>query len=252
MSNCDQEYIVVDYFFNELNQRERQNFENHLSYCKVCQEHVTALATTSKVLKKQKREQPEKKLLQNYHLQLANEFNTGKKVNSGFDQIIEKFIRRPSIAIRLAESVVLILIGIFIGKMTIQESSTALDSVALNDVPFGSQVEELLLKNYLQQTEMILLDVANLDPVEDEQLLFNLIQSSKYKYLLQKTLLLRDQAKELENHQLSGLLNQIELILLELYNMETNASVETLSLIKQQLKETHLLIEIKSLDQIQI
>ncbi|UCE05722.1 MAG: hypothetical protein JSW07_19350 [bacterium] len=252
MSNCDQKYLVVDYFFNELNREEKQQFEKHLSYCGICQENLTALVTTSRIMKHQKREQPERELLQKYHIQLANEFSENRQVTSAIEKILEKFIRRPSIAIRLAEAMVLILIGIFIGKTTIWKSTSAPESIALNDVPLQSQVEELLLKHYLQQTEMILLDVANLDPVEDEKLIFNLIQSTKYRYLLQKTLFLREQAKELENHQLSELLNQIELILLELYNMEKNAFVETLSVVKQQLKDSHLLIEIKSMNQIEI
>jgi hypothetical protein len=113
-------------------------------------------------------------------------------------------------------------------------------------------VEDLILKNYLQETEMIFLDVANLDPIEDQRLISSLVQSAKYKYLLQKTLLLREQASELENSQLSDVLSQIELILLELCNMEANAYEETLFLIKQQLKDTHLLIEMQTLNQLDI
>jgi len=132
----------------------------------------------------------------------------------------------------------------------IWKSASVPGSFVVNDLISEPSVEELILKNYLQETEMIFLDVSNLDPVDDHQLISNLVQSAKYKYLLQKTLLLRDQAKELENRQLSDLLNRIELILLELCNMEKNAYVETLAVIKKQLKDTHLLIEMKSVGQI--
>jgi hypothetical protein len=235
MSTCDQKYVVVDYFFDELNRNERQQFESHLTNCEVCQEHLAALQTTSQVMKQQKREAPEKEVLRNYQLRLKQEFADDTEKISFIKKILDKFIRRPSIAVRLAEAMVFILIGIFIGKSVIWNSAS---------------VEEVVLKNYLQETEMIFLDVSNLDPVTDHQLISNLVQSAKYKYLLQKTLLLRDEAKELENQQLSDVLNRIELILLELCNMEKNSYAETLAIIKKQLKDTHLLIEMKSVGQI--
>jgi hypothetical protein len=250
MSTCDQKYLVVDYFFDELNRDEQQQFESHLAGCEVCQEHLAALQATSQVMKQQKRELPEKELLKNYHLNLKKEFSNGKAKISFIERILTNFIRRPSIAIRLAEAAVFILIGIFIGKTVIWNSTSVPESVVVNDLISEPSVEELVLKNYLQETEMIFLDVSNLDPITDHQLISNLVQSAKYKYLLQKTLLLRDEAKELENQQLSDVLNRIELILLELCNMEKNSYAETLAIIKKQLKDTHLLIEMKSVGQI--
>jgi|GEM_PF-1866065 len=252
MSKCNQKYLVVDYFFDELKSEVKPHFENHLNECKICKEHLESLAEASQVIKAHKREKPTRELLRNYHLQLQNEFG----VNEGWEfspkMILDKFILQPSIAIRLAEAFVLILIGIFIGRTFIWQQGSNPVSDELFSVASGSSVEQLILKNYLQQTEMIFLDVANLDPVEDQQLISNLVQSAKYKYLLQKTLLLRERAKEFEDHQLSDVLSQIELILLELYNMEHNAYEETLYLIQQQLKDMHLLIEMKTLNQMDI
>lgn len=250
MKTCDHQLLVVDYFFDELDQDRREQLKNHISGCKICQEQFNALTSTSKIVKQQKREQPEKELLNQYHLQLKNKFYNPKTTTGWLEKLLNKFVRRPSIAIRLAEAVVFILIGVFLGKTTIWNSDVQDQSVALNNMDYEFLADEILLKNYLQETEMILLDVANLDPQDDEQIIFNLIQSTKYKYLLQKTLLLRDQAKELENQQLSDLLNRIELIFLELCNMEKNAYVETLAIIKKQLKDSHLFIEMKSLNQI--
>jgi len=252
MSKCDQQFLVVDYFFSELSSDEKLKFENHLKNCTTCQQYLDALATTSGVIKKQEREQPDKELLKNYQLHLKKEFYAKKNATSWIDKILEKFIRRPSVGLRLAEAVVFILVGIFIGKLTIWKSVTPNAPVEFNQVSYDPSIKDLLLDNYLQETEMIFLDVANLDPIEDQKIILTLIQSAKYKYLMQKTLLLRDQAKEVENQQLSDLLNQIELILLELYNMETNSYNETLSIVQQQLKRSHLLLEIKSLNKMDI
>jgi len=249
MKTCDQHYRVVDYFFGELRGEEKQQFEQHLSQCEICRDHLDALAVTSRAVSRHQREQPEKALLKNYHRQLEDSFLDPAASRSLVAKILERFVWRPSIPLRLAEAAVLLLVGILIGKMTIWKPVPAPEPITQNETTLATQGELLMLKNYLQQTEMILLDVANLDPVEDQKLIFNLIQSTRYKYLLQKTLLLRDEASQLENHQLSDILDQIELILLELYNMERNSYVETLSIIKRHLKNSHLLIEMKSLDE---
>ena len=252
MSKCDRKFLVVDYFFHELKGEDKREFETHLVGCKTCERHLAALTETSRVLEGQRREKPEKKLLRNYHRLLQNEFKVSESWTSRFDTIFDNLVRRPSIAIRFAEAVVLILIGVFIGRTFIWQPNTI--SVPNGSISLASQpqVEDLILKNYLQETEMIFLDVANLDPIEDQRLISSLVQSAKYKYLLQKTLLLRDQVDESENSQLSDVLGQIELILLELFNIEANAYEETLFLIKQQLKDTHLLIEMKTLNQMDI
>lgn len=250
MKRCNNKFHVIAYFFDELDPDSRTQFSNHISGCKHCQEQLNALKATSKIVKQRKRKQPEKELLYQYHLQLKNKFYPEKAINSAIKNLLDKFVRRPSIAIRLAEAVVFILIGVFLGKTILWNADVKSELVALNKTEYEFLVDDIILKNYLQETEMILLDVANLDPEDDEQIINNLIQSAKYKYLLQKTLLLRDQARELKNQQLSDLLNRIELILLELCNIEKNAYAETLAIVKKQLKDSHLFIEMKSLNQI--
>lgn len=96
---------------------------------------------------------------------------------------------------------------------------------------------------------MVLLDVDNLDPIEDQMVIANLIQSAKYKYLTQKTILLKEQAQRSGDQRMIELLSQVELILLELCNIEAPADIETFLQIQQQLKEKYLLMQIKSLKQ---
>lgn len=248
MKKCDQEFLAVDYFFKELDPELHEQYQRHLNHCDVCQDHIRILAETKRLVTKQRRRRPDKVLLRNYHIALAQLYDTVEPSRGWWDRVLDVWIRRPSIVIRLAEAVVLILIGFFIGtskswlsspEPAPLEANNAMD-ILINDSP--------LLKSYLQQTEMILLDVKNLDPMEDQQLIFNLIQSAQCRYLLQKTLLLREQAREIEDMQLAELLNRIELILLELENLGMSGDVEILSLVQQQLKDTKLLFQIKAMN----
>jgi len=247
MSSCNQKYLVVDYFFDELPSDQKTHIESHLGQCELCQQYLDDLKGTATAVKRFQRQQPDKKFLKNYHRQLQEQFFPEKKKTHIFENLIDIFIRRPSIAIRIAEAVALLVLGIFIGRNFVWQSEFSPAPMAQYQNDYQSLNEDLFLKNYLQETEMVLLDVSNLDPIEDQKIIFNLIQSTKYRYLLQKTALLKNQAYELEDQQLIELLNRVELILLELCNLEEQVSPAAIDEIKQQLKRSYLLMEIKSI-----
>jgi hypothetical protein len=247
MSSCKQKYFIVDYFFDELATDQKVQYESHLGQCELCQAHLDDLKSTASIVHSYERQQPGKEVLRNYHSQLKAQFFPKIEKSTILEKLVEILIIRPSIPIRLAEALVVLFVGIFIGKYFVWTSDLSITPGMQSQNIYQASNEALLLKNYLQETEMVFLDVANLDPIEDQKIIFNLIQSTKYQYLLQKTILLKDQAEKLENQQLQGLLNQIELILLELCNLEEQAFPETIHEIKQQLKKSYLLMEIKSI-----
>ncbi len=248
MKRCHQEFLAVDYFFKELDPMIQEQYRRHLADCPVCQSHIRTMAETQRVLKHHRRNEPDRALLRQYQFALAQRFEMKAPSWRWFDRMVDSWIRRPSMAVRLVEAIALILIGFFIGSLKnwLPEREPAVQIV--NEKTDLFVIESPLLKNYLQQTEMIFLDVKNLDPVEDHQIIINLVQSVQYRYLLQKSLLLREQARELNNQQLAELLNRIELILLELENVGMSGDVEILSLVQQQLKDTRLLFQIKAVN----
>lgn len=252
MKNCDQKFFVVDYFFEDLSADQKQQFENHLEQCESCQDHLHSLETSSRMIDGYQRELPDARLLRQYHRQLKKDFYRKTRFAALFEKFVDRVVLKPSIPLRIAEAVALLVIGIWIGRIIFWNPVAPLQPGVSNNLNVQTSNGELLLKNYLQETEMVLLDVDNLDPVEDEKVIFNLIQSAKYRHLVQKTILLKGQAQELENQELMVLLNQIELILLELCNLEKQTVVDTFSEIQQQLKASYLLIQIKSMKQQQI
>jgi len=248
MNRCQQQHLVVDYFFNELNKIQRAEFERHLANCQVCHESYTALSEIAPLIKKQQRADPNNRLFRQYHRNLRKMFSTSNGISAAVSKIGRFLFSNPPIPVRIAEAAALIIIGIFIGRLTFWESPA---TTHINPDKYAEVMEptagEVLMKNYLQETEMILLDVANLNPVEYEQFLIHLKQFAIYKSLLQKTILCREQAQELNNEKLLTLIDEIEPILLELSNIENETLNETLAEIRSQIKESHLLLELKAI-----
>ena len=247
MKTCDKQYLVVDYFFDELSQKQKNEFEKHLAECEICKNYEDVFSATAPLIKKQKRILPEKKLINQYYRELKTKYYTPKKFYTIIKEFYASLIIRPSFPVRVAEAAVLILIGIFIGKEIIWKSQPVPVQQFVNDNKYAtSYVSDLVINNYLQETEMVLLDVANVNPNDDEQILLSLSQLAQYGNLLQKTSLCRTQAEETKNEKLINLTDDIELILLELCNVEKKTLQEKVFEIRRQINESNLLFEIEN------
>ncbi len=247
MKLCQKQNLIVDYYFDELNAEDREKFGQHLSECPVCTSALQLLADTAPLIKKFKRELPDKKLLKNYQQNLRAQFS--KQTNSKVTmlRLFHQLLFQPSIPLRLAEATALIVFGIFLGRLTFFQAPVTTDKAVGENTEFV-QASQGLLTNYLQETEMILLDVYNLNPVEDENLLINLQQITTINNLLQKTILCRQRALELNDEEIVTLINEIEPILLEMCNLEKETAVQSLYEIKEQIENSHLLFELKTIN----
>jgi len=59
MKTCKKQTLIVDYFFNELNEIQRNEFEKHLVNCEDCRNYSEAFASTAPLVRRQKRLKPE-------------------------------------------------------------------------------------------------------------------------------------------------------------------------------------------------
>ena len=245
MKTCDKHYLVVDYFFDELSDKQGNEFETHLPGCENCRNHLNAFIETVPMIKQQKRILPEKELINKYYSNLKTTYYKPKKFSDRIKNLFDSLIFKPTLPIRLAEAAVLILIGVFIGREIIWKSQpAAIQQFANGATNINSYINELILTNFLQETEMIFLDVANINSNDDDQAILNISQLAQYGNLLEKTSLCRGRAEATEDEKLINLIDDIELILLELCNLEKKLLQEKMSEIREQIHESNLLFEI--------
>jgi len=245
MKTCKQQNQIVDYFFDELDETQKKEFEKHLAECNDCRIQSETFTSTAVLIKGQKRINPDSDLLDFYHQTLKTKYPTRKKFSFQIKDLLDYLILKPSFPLRIAEAAALLIIGIFIGRATIWKAEPV-QQFANGNGYITSHISEIILDNYLQETEMILLDVVNTSPDEDDQVLLSLAQLAQYGNLLQKTSLCRAEAQETNDEKLIYLIDDIELILLELCNMEKKTLQEKVAEIREQIKETNLLFEINN------
>lgn len=252
MKDCPQQHFIVDFVFRELDEKDRRKFKAHLQTCEICQLQLQQFEKTFSIIKKAKPQKPPEKLMDSYLRVLQNSFYPKRNLLQRTNEWLDDFITQPSLAMRLVQATIMLLIGVFLGRLLFFQPQAPGTNFTDNNFQSTATVSDQLLHHYLQETEMILLDVANSNPAEDTRILESIKKLTKYRQLLQKTMLCRERAEELNDAALKNLIDEIELILLDLCNAEDENFDELLFQVKKQIKESHILLEINALTQNQI
>ena len=236
MITCRLKNKIIDYLYGELPQEDVNDFESHLNKCPACSDNLNQLIRTKNLVSNRIRPLPDKESLKNYHQNLT-EIYQGDSLLSRFMQNI---VIKPPIAVRLAEITVVLIVGIFIGTYF---NNTGVPQQKKSEY----RVNTRFLKNYLFETELLLLEASNMD---SEQNLKQILNDNNCKILLQKTLLLKEQAEKFNKTRLINLLNQLELVLLELSNFEESTIKEELDFVKNNIKDWRLFVELRAINEV--
>lgn len=237
MKNCPAKNKFIDYVYGELNEEESVKFQNHVDVCSTCSEYLVNLMHTNELLSKRIRPSPKKALLNSYYKNLHEIYRSENWIERLFKNIFEHVVVRPSFALRLAEIAVIFVLGIFIGKNTFKpDIAPQLATEEVVDIKF--------LNNYLFEAEMLLLEITNVEEDGDFQ---SILRDQNYAYLLQKTVLLKEEARRSNDTRLLNFLDEIELILLELTNLEAAHYFEELNMMRKRIKDLHLFVQLKAL-----
>lgn len=234
MKNCRIKSKIMDYIYDELSRDELDDFNTHKDNCPQCSEYLNQCLQAKNLLSKRLRPLPRKEFLKNYHQNLKQIY----RENNLIERFIEFIFIRPPIAVRLAEVTIILILGIFIGN-SLNKSEISQPQILKENI-----INTRFLNNYLFETELLLLETSNIDSEQDVRLVLN---NNNCKTLLQKTLLLKEQAEKFKNTRLLNLLNQLEIILMELANLEESRYVEELNFVRNNIKDWHLLVEIKTI-----
>ncbi|OQX87208.1 hypothetical protein B6D60_04355 [candidate division KSB1 bacterium 4484_87] len=248
MKECPQQNLIVDYVFRELDTKTKTEFEAHLKSCQSCQQQLREFKAAAPVFQKARRIHHPKRPAQNYYKTLKENFYPSMSLAQRIHEWAADFFLTPSIAMRVAQAVAMLVVGVFLGRFLFFQEPIPVAVKNETSPILAANVSDQFLRHYLQETEMILLDVANTNPAEDRQILSSVKQLAIYRQLMQKTILCREHAEELNDDVLANLINEIELILLDLCNTEDENLIETLQNVRRQIKDSHILLEINSVE----
>ena len=245
MSSCKFEIYFDEYLHGELDAETDIQFQKHLSSCKTCPAMLDEYYQVYNTLKNRKRPEPEPDWLKIYHKDLKTRLLIKKPFGKIF-LLLGKLIYSRSPWVRLAEVAMLIMIGVLIGLHFFANEKKPQfypDFSRNSSAQPVSSANLDYLNYYLEASEMVLLQLTNGDPGENDLFL----TAEVAQKLLVKTFMVHEIALNLNIPRLLRFLSQMELILIEIANTSPEETREMLTNIRNGAQHAGLLEEAQNL-----
>jgi len=258
MSDCKKcQDLFGEAFYEELNAEQKNFVENHISVCEGCESEYDEMTSTLKVMEKRARPEPEQAYWNGYWNKLARRMEEEKslapKTESWWRTFIRAFILAPKWALQTAAALVLVVLGIYIGRMIFSPSPSEIQQA--RQLPaVTSQVEQSAeyihrAHNYIERSKLILLALINFDPETEDSYALDLpYQQQVSRELVSEASFLKEGIADSEQRRLRDLITDLEVILLQIANLESERDFEAIELVKKGVDSRGILLQIHVTD----
>ncbi|MFK7844664.1 MAG: hypothetical protein AB8G77_05130 [Rhodothermales bacterium] len=256
------EHQIVDALFGDLDAAGHNDLQQHMETCAGCTasyRHMQqTLAITSQV--------PEPEMSDAYwdtYYERLEERMASAPNSSGLQNqwahlvswLENALIPRPAVlrpylqpALRWSAALALVLVGVFIGRQFGGENAPvpAEGPLAVETDPMLTTVQlSEQTHQYLDRSKVLLLGLVNFEVGEDDPAFINLAQQQEVAgELIQQAAFLKEELTENREQQLSALVEDLEMILLQIANLEIQQDVPSIELIQRGVDRGSLLLKI--------
>ena len=151
--------------------------------------------------------------------------------------------------VQAAAALVLVVIGIFIGREIFPPSSIKEPSpVLLSGFEPGTKLYHRA-HNFGERSKVILLAMTNFDPETEDSYVLNIpYQQRISRELLQQAGGLKSELDDLDQRQLRELISDLEIILIQVANLDSDSEISAIELVKNGVKIRGVLFKIQLTD----
>lgn len=246
--------MFVKALYNELNKEEKENFESHLKNCEKCAGEYAEMSFTVERMNYRELPEPEENFWNNYWLKISGRINEQTKpapvLNNIIDSIINILVFRPGLVVYPLASVLLITIGLFLGKIIFSPDTGNLSKNSIKQKSYNQILLENRISDYLDRSKVILSSIDNFDITEDDIYTLDIPEQKKISLeLIGESLYLKSDLINREQDQLFELITDLKMILLKIAALNEKVSEYEINLIQTAIKSSALLLKI-NLEQI--
>ena len=243
MSECKKcQDLFCEAFYKELNAEQKNFLESHISVCEGCESEYAEVTSTLKVMEKRARPEPEQAYWNGYWNKLARRMEEEKtltpKPESWWRSFGRAFTFAPQWAFQTAAALLLVVLGIYIGRVVFSPSASEVQR-ARQLPPVASQVESSAeyihrAQNYIERSKLILLALINFDPETEDSYALDLpYQQQVSRELVREASFLKQGIADSDQRRLRDLIADLEVILLQIANLESENDFEAIELVKE-------------------
>lgn len=258
MSDCKKcQSLFLEAFYEEINAEQKHFFKDHLLVCEKCKSKFEEMKSTLKFMDKRIRPEPGKAFWDSYEERLAQRMEKEEILQPERESWREKYARTftfaPKWVYQTAAALVLIVVGVFIGRMIFLPSTPEIQQVSRQPGIVSPQQPgtELIhrTRNYIERSKLILLALVNFDPASEDPYALDLpTQQQVSKELVQEASYLKRELAESDQERLENLIVDLERVLLQIANLESESDFEAIDLIKEGANNRGILMQINFMD----
>jgi hypothetical protein len=258
MSKCTKyRSLFLEYFYGELDSPKKQFLEDHISVCEKCKYRFTEMEAILQFTGKRIRPEPPEEFWDVYEARLGQKIEKEEASEIEHKSAKEKPGRRfhvvPKWAYQAVGAAALIIIGIFIGRTFYSPSIPGVQHASRQPNLTTQQQSEMALvqrsQYYIERSKRILLALVNFDPsIEDPYALDLPYQKQTSKDLVREANYLKNELAESDQERLESLIANLEIILLQIANLESENDLDAIELVKDGIDRQGILMEINLSD----
>lgn len=258
MSDCKKcKPLFLEAFYEELDTQQKQFFRDHLLVCENCRSEFEEMKSTLNFMSRRVRPEPTKKFWDSYEERLDQRI---EKEEASQDErepwrikLLRPFSLAPKWTYQAAAALVLIVAGVFIGRIIFSPSVSEIKQVSQPPRLITQQQPqaELVLRtqNYIERSKLILLALVNFDPATEDPYALDLpYQRRVSRELVQEAGFLKRELAQSDQERLEHLIAGLEVILLQIANIEAENDFEAIEIVKEGVNSRGILMEINLTD----
>jgi len=245
--------LFVEALYDELDADAKAVFELHLDSCPSCAAEYKAMAETLRTMDNRVRPDPGRSFWDGYWERLTGRMEKEQPAVA----VSRPWWRRlgrisslfPRWTYQAAAAVILIVLGVFIGRSVFSPRPAPLDisrqrAQAPRVIPAPDD-PVLRAQNYIDRSKLVLLALVNHNPVTEDSYALNLpYQKQISQRLVTEAGRLRSDLKAPGQRRLRELVSDLETILIQIANLESENDFEAVEFVKQGVENRGLLLKI--------
>jgi hypothetical protein len=264
--NCrDFEELIVNALYDELDDNTRKAFAAHAGSCPACARTFAEMQSTLAEIGERKRPDPGEAFWDGYWNRLSARIGAEETERHSRGLLSRLFPYPPHAslrwALRGALAVALIALGAVIGRMLLPGNTpgpTTTQEPQVANLPVtheptagvlvparGTVSAEACARQYIDDTQVLLLGLLNFDPETDGRYLADWsAQKARSRELIVQAASLKTDLDNPGQRRLRDLVTELEFILLQIATLETSGDLQSVELIQSSVKDRGVLLKI--------
>ena len=245
MKGCKKTHdLFIPALYNELNDAEARTFHTHLAECSACAGEFAQMQQTLGIMDQRVQPDPGDAFWDGFwgdvSIKLQQEKQAVPAKHSWWHTLAK--VVRPRIIIQLGSAAALILVGLFLGKIIYEKDVTSQPEIRVTTLSPALQERTT---QYLEQTNLLLLGIANFDAENEDPYVLDLnAKKHRSQDLVQQAAVLKGDLERARAKRLLNLISDLELILMQLANLDTDDDVPAIEFVQSVLDRNSILLKI--------